>query len=148
MKWLLASAAAVAMALSACTTVLGPENTVRSSYPSPHSSEKTYRNILAVMRDCYPMGVAIGASYFPEAKEGELRLSARADTYSFDWLIADVKPLGSGSRVDLRRHSRFEKFDAVMPKWIEGDLTECPYGTRPDPRPPGSETNQNNMPVR
>lgn len=119
------------LTLSACTTVLGPENSVETSYTSSHSSEKTYRNMLSAMRDCYPARVTVEPAYFPEAKEGEIRLATRNESVTFEWLAATIKPAATGASVAVRRNVRFGQFDRAIPAWIEGDSRDCPSGTRP-----------------
>lgn len=143
------------IALIACVVLLvgcvGPltaENSVTTTADSKHSSEQTFRNMLRVIKDCFPDYVTIRSNFFPEAKEGEIELSGGNEWGTIpigDWTI---KPAEGGSTVTQRRSTRVPKLDAVLTQWVEGDSRQCPYGTRSDPRPPGSELNQNNMPVR
>lgn len=135
--------------IGGCAAPLGPNNSITTSASSPHSSEQTFRNLLRVMKDCYPDSLTIRANYFPEAKEGEIDIYTANDFGNIPFGTWTVKPAPSGSNVTQVRSTRTSKeLDATLAEWIEGNSRRCPHGTRSDPRPPGSELNQNNMPVR
>jgi hypothetical protein len=133
--------------LAGCVSVIDAQNSVGSEYVSQNTTEVTYRNLVRAMNECYPQGFTIASNYFPEAKEGEITLFSASEVARFDYLKAVVKTQGGGSVVTLKRHSRYKGFESAMPDWIAGSATSCPYGTRPEPRPPGSEINQNTKPV-
>lgn len=137
------------VAIGGCATPLGPDNSITISVASPHSSEQTFRNLLKVMKDCYPDSLTIRANYFPEAKEGEIDLYTANDFGNIPFGTWTVKPASAGSTVTQVRSTRTGKqLDATLPEWIDGNAQRCPHGTRSEPRPPGSELNQNHMPVR
>lgn len=131
-----------------CVSVIDAQNSVGSEYLSTLPSEATYRNVVRSMNECYPQGFTIASNYFPEAKEGEITLFAASEVARFDYVKVTTKAQGSGSLVTLKRHSRYRGFEAAMQGWLVGAAEICPYGTRSEPRPSGSELNQNNMPVR
>lgn len=146
-EFLLAAAAAVVC--TGCAGPLGPANSITTTVSSRHSSEQTFRNLLRVMKECYPDGLTIRPTFFPEAKEGEIDIIGGNEFGAIPFGTWTVKPSASGSIVTQVRSTRTPaRLDATLPEWIEGSSRECPGGTRSEPRPPGSELNQNNMPVR
>lgn len=148
MKRLIAAVIITAL-LVGCSRPLTPDNSVTVVADSKHSSERAFRNLLRVMKECYPDSLTIRANFYPEAKEGELDVFQVNDFGNIPVGTWYVAPKGSGSSVKLVRFKRaHSRLDTVLPEWIEGDSTNCPNGTRFEPRPPGSELNQNNMPVR
>ncbi|CAA2107700.1 hypothetical protein [Variovorax paradoxus] len=139
---------AVCFAVVGCVQPLNPDNSVTTTASSRHTSEQTYRNLLRVMKECYPDYLTIRSNYFPEAKEGEIEIFGGNEFGNIPVGTWAVKPAATGAVVTQVRSWRNSRLDAVLPQWIEGDATNCPYGSRSEPRPPGSELNQNNMPVR
>lgn len=142
------SLAIIGLVVSGCGSQLGPGNSVTASVASKHSSEATFRNLLAVAKDCYPDAITIRSNYFPEAKEGEIELLSVNDFGNRQFATFLVKPAASGSVVTMTRMARHKSYDEALPEWINGNARLCPIGTRSEPRPPGSDLNQNNMPVR
>ncbi|CAA2106091.1 hypothetical protein [Variovorax paradoxus] len=134
--------------LAGCVSVIDAQNSVASEFTSPLSSEAAFRNVVHSMNECYPQGFTIASNYFPEAKEGEITLFAVSEVARFDYVKVTTKAHSNGTFVTLKRHSRYRGFEAAMPGWLAGTATSCPYGTRSEPRPPGSELNQNHMPSR
>jgi hypothetical protein len=100
------------------------------------------------MKECYPEALTISSNFFPEAKEGEIEMTAVNDLGNVPFGKWLVRPAGSTSTVEMTRSKRHKGFEEALPGWIIGSSTICPYGTRSDPRPPGSELSQQNMPVR
>jgi len=141
-------AASIAIMLTACGAPLTSENSVISSTPSLLSSEATFRNMLRAMKECYPDALTVSSNYFPEAKEGEIELTMVSDFGNIPFAKWLVQPLPSGAKVQLTRRTRSTGFEEALPVWISGSSAVCPYGTKSDPRPPGSETSQQTMPVR
>jgi hypothetical protein len=140
---------AVCMVLTACgNSTLTPDNSVTVTAASRHNSEQTYRNLLRVIKDCYPDGFVTRSNFFPEAKEGEIDLFTQHELGNTSFATWSVKPDAGGAIVNLTRRKRFTGHQDVLPEWIEGDARNCPHGTRFEPRPPGSELNQNIMPAR
>jgi len=140
---------AVCATLSGCGGgQLAPDNSVTSTVASTRSSEVTYRNILKVTKDCYPDAVTVRSNYFPEAKEGEIELLSVHELGNNQFAVLLVKPTPNGSLVTMTRKTRHKAFDEALPEWVDGNSRLCPIGTRSEPRPPGSDTNQNIMPVR
>lgn len=140
--------AVMATLLVGCYGPLGPDNSSTSTIASKHSSEQTFRNLVRVLKDCFPDNMTIRSNFFPEAKEGEIDAFGVSEFGNIPFGTWTIKPAPSGATVTQVRSTRNPKVDAVLPEWIEGNSRQCPYGTRSDPRPPGSELNQNNMPVR
>lgn len=102
------------------------------------------------MKECYPEAMTIRPTYFPEAREGEIDLIGGNEFGAIPFGTWTVKPTSTGAIVTQVRTTRrlATRLDATLPEWIEGNSRECPDGTRSDPRPPGSELNQNNIPIR
>lgn len=135
--------------LAGCAGPLTADNSVTTTAVSKHSSEQTFRNMLRVMKECYPDGLVIRPTFFPEAKEGEIDIYYANDFGNIPFASWYVSPSSTGATVkQVRRNRSPSKLDLTLPEWIEGDATNCPGGSRFEPRPPGSELNQNNMPVR
>lgn len=140
---------AMTVLLSGCVGPLTADNSVTTTAASKHSAERTFRNMLRVMKECYPDGLTIRANFFPEAKEGEIDIYYANDFGNIPFASWYVSPVAASATVkQVRRNRSPDKLDATLPEWIEGDATNCPGGSRFEARPPGSELNQNNMPVR
>lgn len=146
---LLILAAALAMA-AGCTTTsnITQANSTELRASSPTSSERTFRAMLPVLRDCYPVKFAIDSNYFPDAKEGEITLAVQNDSARLEMAKMAITPQGTGSIVTMRRPKNYDGFDKAFPEWVKGNDGGCPLGTRPDPQPSGSAKSANNYPVR
>jgi hypothetical protein len=136
----------VSVVATGCVSTLDASNSVPFEIKSPYSSETTYRNIVRALNECYPVSSTIAAQYYPEAREGEIKFSGTADSVRLDYISALVKPSESGATVLFNRHKWYQGFEEAAIPWIEGKITRCPYSATRDPRPPGSVTNQQNMP--
>jgi hypothetical protein len=143
-------AAATLAALAGCSTVssITPANSIELRASSPSSSERTFRAMLPVLRDCYPVKFAIDSNYFPDAKEGEITLAVQNDSARLEMAKMTITQQGAGSIVTMRRPTSYDGFDKALPEWVKGNDGGCPLGTRPDPQPSGSAKNANNYPVR
>lgn len=127
---LILCAAAVALTGCASAMLVTPENAVPMTATSIAGSERTYRNVLTAMRECYPAGRTIESNYFPEAKEGEITLAVVQDLYRVEFAKLKVLPAGDRSRVEMLTNRNFKGFDAALAQWVKGDAGSCPYGTR------------------
>jgi len=130
----LAAVTAVAL-LAGCASPLDKSNSATSTYSSTLSSERTYRNMLGALRECFPIGgVVIESNYYPEAKEGELNVAAIADAYyRIDHAKFKIVPTPTGSLVETTRRADMPKISAAVPEWAAGKDGGCPYGTRWEP---------------
>ena len=131
-------AAAALSALAGCTTVsnITPANSIELRATSPASSERTFRAMLPVLRDCYPVKFAIDSNYFPEAREGEITLAVQNDSARLEMARMTITPQGAGSIVTMRRPTNYAGFDKAFPEWVKGNDGGCPLGTRAEaPRP-------------
>jgi len=119
-------------ALCGCHTamLLTPENTTKVVVESKAGSERTFRNMLAAMKECFPSGYTIESNYFPEAREGEVNLAALSETTRVDFAKFVVAPVDASARVTMSRRTNFPDFDRALPAWIDGKDGDCPYGTR------------------
>lgn len=147
-SWLRLGTLIFSAAIAGCAGPLGPDNSVTSTTSSRHSSEQTFRNLLRVMKDCYPDSMTIRSNFFPEAKEGEIELFSGNDFGNIPFANWTVKPAPTGSTVTQVRSTRTRGLDASLSEWVDGNSRQCPHGTRSDPRPSGSELSPNTMPVR
>lgn len=144
------SSVVAAALLAGCSFALPltAENATTTTFDSRHSTERTFRNVLAAMRDCYPVGFTVEQTYFPEAKEGEITLAAIDTTYRVESIKLKFQQRGDAAVASLMKRSNAPKtWDAAVQRWIEGDSAQCPGGTRSDPRPSGSETSHHSTPV-
>ena len=143
-------AVAALAALAGCTTTsnITTANSTELRAASPSSSERTFRAMLPVLRDCYPVKFAIDANYFPEAKEGEITLAVQNDSARLEMAKMKITQQGAGALVTMRRPTNYDGFDKAFPEWVRGNDGGCPLGTRPDPQPSGSARSANNYPVR
>jgi hypothetical protein len=121
---------AALVALTGCSSMITQENTVRTTARSSTGSERTYRNLLSAMKDCYPTNMTIEAQYFPDAKEGEIMLASIHDTFRTEFARLKVSQVGDNANVVMDSRSRFDRFPAALPNWVEADSKVCPYGTR------------------
>lgn len=126
----LLSTLCVAWLAAGCSSLITPENTVRTTAGSSVGSERTYRNILTAMRECYPTNMTIEAQYFPEAREGEIMLAAINEPQRVEFAKLKVAQLGDKATVVMDSRSRFDGFPSALPKWVQADSKLCPYGTR------------------
>lgn len=122
--------AAVVTALAGCSTLITPENAARSTTASSVGSERTYRNILSAMRECYPTAMTMESNYFPEAKEGEITLVHIYDTSRIEFAKLKVVPAGDRAAVLMDTNKKFAEIETAMPQWVKGDAGPCPFGTR------------------
>ena len=141
---------ATVVALAGCTTasMLTPSNGREISALSQATSERTFRTMLPVLRECYPVKYAIDANYFPEAKEGEIVVAIQTDAARMEMAKMKIAPRAGGAVVTMLRPTNYDGFDKALPAWIAGADGGCPLGTRPNPQPSGSAKNANNYPVR
>ncbi len=145
MKWILA---VVAVVCAGCSVPpLSDQNSIDVAASSATSSERTYRTVLGIMRTCYPTQYLIESNFFPEAKEGEIALFQAAEPRVHFFTMKIAQEAG-GANVMMKRRDGFEKFDAALPQWVSGAEGGCPYGTKFDPRPPGSVLSPQNNPIR
>jgi hypothetical protein len=125
-------AAAVLAALAGCTTTsnITAANSTEIRASSPNSSERTFRAMLPVLRDCYPVKFAIDSNYFPDAKEGEITLAVQGETARLEMAKMIIAQQGSGALVTMRRPKNYDGFDNAFPEWVKGNDGGCPLGTR------------------
>lgn len=140
----LISAVVAASALTGCAMTLRPDNATTVVVESPNSVERTYRNILGVIEVCYPVLHTVESNYFPEAKEGVVSLST-ANEHSRIWFFKlTVSTVDGKTQMRMQRRSNFPKFSESLAAWADGKEGGCPYGSKDEPRPPGSaQTHQN-----
>ncbi|MDM0024108.1 hypothetical protein [Variovorax saccharolyticus] len=119
--------------LAGCAMPLTPENSTRETRTSEVGSERTYRNLLTVMRECFPDGVTIEPVYFPEAKEGEITVLGGDPSTRIEILRMQIAPSGDKATVTFQRRHRATVIVAAYGPWMAGKDAGCPGGTRVEP---------------
>ncbi|MDN8617830.1 hypothetical protein [Variovorax ginsengisoli] len=130
MRSILAAVAALSLGACSFTSTLAPNNSKSMVEASPASSERTYRTILPVLRDCFPINTAIESNYFPEAREGDIVVAMSTENVRVELLKLAIAPANSGASVKMTRNQNYDKFDKALAAWIDGKDGGCPYGTR------------------
>lgn len=131
MKLALLIAASSLLAGCSYTSTLKPDTAIETVQMSAAPSEETFRTILPMLRECYPINMAVESNYFPEAKEGEIAIAMTTTNVRVEFARMFISPAGTGSKVRMQRAKNFEAFDKALPAWIAGADGDCPYGTRP-----------------
>lgn len=114
--------------LAGCAATLDTANTVTTEVTTAATSEATYRTVITAMRRCYTVpSIKVEGDYFPEAKQGAIRLIWGNDVGVIEWMQIDVAQAGAGSIVRGKHRAAQNLFAPALGAWTRGDATNCPY---------------------
>lgn len=119
---------AVCALLAGCAATLDSADTVTTEVASAASAEATYRTVITAMRRCYTVpSVKVEGDYFPEAKQGAVRLIWGNDVGVIEWMQIEITPAAAGSTVRGKHRAAQKLFAPALEAWTRGDATNCPY---------------------
>lgn len=114
--------------LAGCSATLDSATTVITEVASPASAEATYRTVITAMRRCYTVpSIKVEGDYFPEAKQGAIRLIWGNDVGVIEWMQIEVAQAAGGSTVRGKHRAAQALFAPALDAWTRGDATNCPY---------------------